>query len=167
MKSTLIKIATLWLACSAAIAQTSESERQSFVPIDSSLEAQFNAVAMDERVQAALIKLEEREEEAIREQIRITEIPAPPFQEERRAAYFLERVKERGLADAHIDDEGNVVATRPGTGNGPTLLIAAHLDTVFSAGVDTTVEFRDGRYYAPGIGDDTRGLTVLLSILER
>ena len=38
-----------------AIAQTSEGERQSFVPIDSSLEAQFNAVAMDERVQAALI----------------------------------------------------------------------------------------------------------------
>ncbi|HAR89533.1 MAG TPA: peptidase M20, partial [Gammaproteobacteria bacterium] len=161
-----MKIATLWLACSAAIAQTSEGERQSFVPIDSSLEAQFNAVAMDERVQAALIKLEEREEEAIQEQIRITEIPAPPFQEERRAAYFLERVKERGLADAYIDDEGNVVATRPGTGNGPTLLIAAHLDTVFPAGVDTTVEFRDGRYYAPGIGDDTRGLTVLLSILE-
>jgi len=166
VKNTLMKIATLWLACSAAIAQTSEGKRQSFVPIDSSLEAQFNAVAMDERVQAALIKLEEREEEAIQEQIRITEIPAPPFQEERRAAYFLERVKEGGLADAYIDDEGNVVATRPGTGNGPTLLIAAHLDTVFPAGVDTTVEFRDGRYYAPGIGDDTRGLTVLLSILE-
>ncbi len=44
--------------------------------------------------------------------------------------------------------------------------MAAHLDTVFPEGVDTTVNFRDGRYYAPGIGDDTRGLAAMLSVID-
>ena len=167
MLKTFIPAATLCLACTTAFAQPAETnERQSFVPIDANLESLFNAMAADSRVQTALRQLEEREAEAVQEQIRITEIPAPPFQEERRAAYFLERVRERGLDNAYIDSEGNVVATRAGSGNGPTLLVAAHLDTVFPAEVDTTVEFRDGRYYAPGIGDDTRGLAVLLSVLD-
>ncbi|HCO10859.1 MAG TPA: peptidase M20, partial [Gammaproteobacteria bacterium] len=55
---------------------------------------------------------------------------------------------------------------RKGSGNGPLLLIAAHLDTVFPEGVDTTVQLRDGRYYAPGIGDDTRGLAAMLSVID-
>jgi len=50
--------------------------------------------------------------------------------------------------------------------DGPLLLIAAHLDTVFPEGVDTTVQLRDGRYYAPGIGDDTRGLAAMLSVID-
>ena len=32
--------------------------------------------------------------------------------------------------------------------------------------MDTTVKLREGRYYAPGIGDDTRGLAVLLSVID-
>ena len=167
MLKNFIPAAALCLASATALAQqTGTAERQQFVPIEENVESRFNAVSNDSRVQAALAKLEEREAESVQEQIRITEIPAPPFQEAERAAYFLERLKERGLPDAYIDSEGNVVATRAGSGDGPTLLIAAHLDTVFPAEVDTSVEFRDGRYYAPGIGDDTRGLATLLSILD-
>ncbi|MEQ8955667.1 MAG: M20/M25/M40 family metallo-hydrolase [Gammaproteobacteria bacterium] len=73
---------------------------------------------------------------------------------------------EAGLTDSYIDSEGNVFGVRQGRGDGPVLLVGAHLDTVFGPEVDTTVQFRDGRYYAPGIGDDTRGLTVLLSVLQ-
>ena len=83
-----------------------------------------------------------------------------------RGADYLRRLNEIGLTDAYVDDEGNIVARRPGSGNGPTLLVAAHLDTVFPDTVDTTVELRDGRYYAPGIGDDTRGLAVMLSVID-
>ncbi|MEK7318434.1 MAG: M20/M25/M40 family metallo-hydrolase [Pseudomonadota bacterium] len=96
----------------------------------------------------------------------MTEIPAPPFKERARAEYFVSRLKALGLADAHIDAEGNAIGIRKGVGNGPKLLISAHLDTVFPEGTDVTVKARDGKLYAPGIGDDTRGLAVLLSWLK-
>lgn len=139
---------------------------QSLVAIDPDIESGFSVVAADIRVQTALQKLSDIEAETVAEQLRLTEIPAPPFMEEERANYYLQQVKARGLKNAYIDAEGNVIALRPGTGNGPTFLVAAHLDTVFPAGTDTTVKIRDGRYYAPGIGDDTRGLAVLLSIID-
>lgn len=96
----------------------------------------------------------------------LTEIEAPPFQEHKRAQAFLARMKTLGLADARIDAEGNVIGLRKGSGHGPTLLLSAHLDTVFPAGTDVKVKERDGRLYAPGISDDTRGLAVLLSWLK-
>jgi acetylornithine deacetylase/succinyl-diaminopimelate desuccinylase-like protein len=96
----------------------------------------------------------------------LTEIEAPPFKEQKRAEAYLARMKAVGLADARIDAEGNVVGLRKGTGNGPKLLISAHLDTVFPAGTDVKVKEREGRLYAPGISDDGRGLAVLLSWLK-
>ncbi|MGJ7492716.1 M20/M25/M40 family metallo-hydrolase [Variovorax sp. ZT4R33] len=96
----------------------------------------------------------------------LTEIEAPPFKEQKRAEAFLARMKALGLADARIDGEGNVLGLRKGSGKGPTLLVSAHLDTVFPAGTDVRVRERDGRLYAPGISDDTRGLAVLLSWLR-
>ncbi|OUM01438.1 M20/M25/M40 family metallo-hydrolase [Variovorax sp. JS1663] len=96
----------------------------------------------------------------------LTEIEAPPFKEQKRAEAFLARMKALGLADARIDAEGNVVGLRKGTGQGPKLLISAHLDTVFPAGTDVKVKERDGKLHAPGISDDTRGLAVLLSWLK-
>lgn len=136
------------------------------VEIDSRVSAEFEKVLSEPRVIEGLEELERREPEALQEQFRLTEIPAPPFKEERRAAYFLQQLKARGLKDAYLDSEGNAIGIRRGRGNGPLLLIAAHLDTVFPEGVDTTVELRNGRYYAPGIGDDTRGLATMLSVID-
>ncbi|MDP4077422.1 M20/M25/M40 family metallo-hydrolase [Acidovorax sp. A1169] len=96
----------------------------------------------------------------------LTEIEAPPFKEQQRAEAFLARVKALGLTSAAIDAEGNVVGVRKGTGQGPKLVISAHMDTVFPAGTDVKVKERDGRLYAPGISDNTRGLAVLLSWLK-
>jgi len=96
----------------------------------------------------------------------ITEIEAPPFKEKDRAEYMLSRFKALGLSDAAIDGEGNVVAVRKGSGKGPTLLVSAHLDTVFPPGTDVKIKEKDGRWYAPGIADDTRGLAVLLSWIK-
>lgn len=145
---------------SAAYAQ------QDIVPIDGTLETTFSNLTENPTVQSALDYILESEPAYIQEQFRLTEIPAPPFKEEKRAAYFLEQMRARGLEDAYIDSEGNAVGIRRGSGDGPTFLISAHLDTVFPEGVDTTVELRGGRYYAPGIGDDTRGLAALLSVID-
>ena len=96
----------------------------------------------------------------------LTEIEAPPFKEQKRAEAFLARLQALGLSNAAIDAEGNVVGVRKGTGNGPKLVISAHLDTVFPSGTDVKVKERDGKLYAPGISDNTRGLAVLLSWLK-
>jgi acetylornithine deacetylase/succinyl-diaminopimelate desuccinylase-like protein len=102
------------------------------------------------------------------EQVRINEIPAPPFKEQARAEYYLKKVKEAGLTDAYIDKEGNVIGIRRGSagGKGPKLVVSAHLDTVFPEGTDVKVREKDGRFYAPGIGDDASGLATLLTALE-
>ena len=154
-----VSIALLW-------SYTNASAQQELVQIDENVRESFEIVSQDNRVQATLRYILDTEPFNIQEQFRITEIPAPPFKEERRAEYYLQKMHERGLPDAYIDSEGNVIGIREGTGDGPTFLIAAHLDTVFPEGVDTTVQLRGGRYYAPGIGDDTRGLAVLLSLIS-
>ena len=144
----------------------SSSAQQDIVPVENLVVNTFDQITSDPQVQAALLRILETEPQTIREQFRITEIPAPPFKEDRRADYYLEQMHARGLSDAYIDSEGNVIGIRKGTGGGPTFLIAAHLDTVFPEGTDTRVELRGGRYYAPGIGDDTRGLAALLSVID-
>src|SRR5678815_3040062 len=98
----------------------------------------------------------------IREIIAINEVPAPPFKEADRARVFAQMLKDSGLENVEIDPEGNVLGLRRGTGSGPLVAIAAHLDTVFPEGTDVKVR-RDGtRLYAPGIGVDSRALAVLL-----
>ena len=93
----------------------------------------------------------------------ICEIPAPPFKESVRGAEYKRRLEALGLT-VRIDSIGNVIAERRGSGSGPTVMIAGHLDTVFPEGTDVKVK-RDGTKMAgPGIGDDCRGLAVVLSV---
>jgi acetylornithine deacetylase/succinyl-diaminopimelate desuccinylase-like protein len=102
----------------------------------------------------------------VKELIALTEIPAPPFKEERRAAAYLAMLQQHGLSDVERDQEGNVMGVRRGTGGGPMLAVLAHLDTVFPEGTDVKVR-RDGtRLMAPGIGDDTRALALMLSVIR-
>src|SRR5215212_5875584 len=104
---------------------------------------------------------------ALAEQKRITEIPAPPYKEKVRADYLLKRMQELGFKDASIDSEGNVIALRKGSAGGrPKLVVSAHLDTVFPEGTDVTVKEKDGAIVAPGIGDDSRGLAAMLSLIK-
>jgi len=119
------------------------------------------------KVGKALDDIKADDARCLEEQKRITEIPAPPFKEKVRAEYFLKRMQELGFKDASIDSEGNVIALRNGTGGGrPKLVLSAHLDTVFPEGVDVTVKEKDGVIVAPGIGDDSRGLAALLSLVK-
>src|SRR5256885_1375505 len=93
----------------------------------------------------------------------ICEIPAPPFKEAARGAEFKKRLDALGY-NARIDAIGNVIAERPGTGKGPTIVLAGHLDTVFPEGTNVRVREENGRMKAPGIGDDCRGLAVVLAV---
>lgn len=105
-------------------------------------------------------------ERIVNEIITLTEIEAPPFHEEQRAKAYMAMMKTHGLSDVEMDDVGNVMGLRKGSGGGPLVVIAAHLDTVFPAGTDVKVR-RDGdTLHAPGIGDDTSSLPVLLAFVR-
>jgi tripeptide aminopeptidase len=131
------------------------------------IDAALQSVAGNPKVKAALESIKADDAATFAEQKRITEIAAPPYKEKVRAEYYLKRIQELGFKDASIDAEGNVIALRKGTGNGhPKLAVAAHLDTVFPEGTDFTVKEKDGVVSAPGIGDDSRGLAVLLTLIK-
>ena len=117
-------------------------------------------------VQASLEAIKRDERKTLADQIAITEIEAPPFHEKMRGLDLMERFKTLGLKDVSMDPEGNVIAVRKGSGNGPLLVLAAHQDTVFPAGTDVKVREENGVYHAPGISDDARGLAVILQVLR-
>src|SRR3954469_2053496 len=135
-------------------------------PAGSAVEAATTAILANPKVMKALDDIKADDARALAEQKRITEIPAPPYKEKVRAEYYLKRFVELGFKDASIDAEGNVIALRKGSGGGPKLVVSAHLDTVFPEGTDVTVKEKDGIILAPGIGDDSRGLEALLSLIQ-
>ena len=114
-------------------------------------------------VRAALETIRRDNAWTLEQQRTICEIPAPPFKEAARAAELARRFEALGLRNVRTDAEGNVIAERPGAGAGPTVVLAGHLDTVFPEGTDVTVKVEGTRMTGPGIGDDCRGLAVLLA----
>jgi len=131
------------------------------------IETAYQAILANAKVVKTLEDIKADDDTAFAEQKRITEIPAPPYKEKIRAEYFLKRMQELGFKEASIDSEGNVIALRKGSGGGrPKLVVSAHLDTVFAEGTDVTVKEKDGVILAPGIGDDSRGLAALLSLIK-
>ena len=117
-------------------------------------------------IKAALLAVIRNEPHFIEEQIRICEIPAPPFKEEVRAREFERIFQSMGLRNVRIDQAGNVIGVRPGKAARPNLVLAAHLDTVFPEGTDVKVR-REGKILkAPGISDDTRGLMTMLGVIQ-
>lgn len=129
-------------------------------------EQEVRRVAADRRFKAAVKVLAAEHGRTVADIIRLTEIPAPPFGEARRAEAFRQDLESLGLRDVRIDAEGNVTGVRPGRktgGQGPYVVVAAHLDTVFPAGVPVTVRREGWRLSAPGVGDNTRSLATLLA----
>lgn len=116
--------------------------------------------------QAAAAFLEGAHDRIVEETVQLNEIPAPPFKEAARAKAFLERLRAAGLSDLEIDPEGNAMGLRRGTGGGPLVAVAAHLDTVFPEGTDVKVKRAGTRLSAPGIGDNSRSLAVLLAVVR-
>src|SRR5215216_650353 len=128
------------------------------------LSAQSAIPTTNAKVRAALDVLKADNAWTVQQQVELTQVPAPPFKESVRGAEYKKRLEAIGLRNVRIDAVGNVIAERKGVGTGPTVVIAGHLDTVFPEGTDVTVK-RDGtKLRAPGIGDDDRGLAVVLAV---
>lgn len=115
---------------------------------------------------AAFDYIEKTREEILHEWEEITEINAPSGQETERAAYIRKLLKKFKLKDVHTDAVGNIIAVRKGTGGGPAVVLDAHMDTVFQPGLKIKPKIRDGKIYAPGVGDDTRNIEAMLASLR-
>jgi tripeptide aminopeptidase len=117
-------------------------------------------------VQAALAAAQKNEPEMIEEQIRLCEIPSPPFAEAARGEAVRQAFEALGLQHVRVDEVGNVIGDRPGAAERPRFVFAAHLDTVFPEGTDVRVKRQGTRLSGPGIGDDCRGLAVMLGVIR-
>jgi len=102
----------------------------------------------------------------VSELVALTQVPAPPFKEQKRGEAFLALMRQLNLSDVEMDGAGNVLGVRKGTGSGPMLAVLAHMDTVFPEGTDVTVRRDGGKFSAPGIGDNTRGLALMLALIR-
>jgi len=134
--------------------------------VAATLNAQSTIPSANAKVRAALDMLKTDNAWTIQQQIELTQIPAPPFKETARGAEFKKRLEALGMKNVRVDAVGNVIAERKGVGTGPTVVIAGHLDTVFPEGTDTKVKREGDRLSAPGIGDDDRGLAVVLAVVR-
>ena len=151
-----------WAGLSGAPAYGADNQP----PVAAEFKATIRDLQADAAVRKALDHVLTLEPQSLAELIEITEIPAPPFAEDQRAARFAEMLREAGLDQVVIDAVGNVVGRRPGTVGNRTIAYSAHLDTVFPMETDVTVRREGERLYAPGIGDNSRGLITVLTVLR-
>ncbi len=124
----------------------------------------LSAIANHPAVAAAIAHISRDAHATLLQQLELVQIEAPSGMEETRSRRFAEMLRDAGIAEVSTDAVFNTFGVIRGNGNGPTLMVAAHLDTVFPLGTDCTVKEKDGIYYAPGITDDTRGLAEILSL---
>ncbi|HEX5832757.1 MAG TPA: M20/M25/M40 family metallo-hydrolase [Pyrinomonadaceae bacterium] len=133
---------------------------QSAAPAD-----EVKAIQEDPRVKAAFEHIDKDRDAILREWIAITEINAPSKHEQERAK-FLESLLRKHKLEIRYDTAGNLIATRKGTAGKPVTVFDAHMDTVFQPGLKIKATVRDGRVYAPGVGDDTRNIEALLATIR-
>jgi tripeptide aminopeptidase len=118
-------------------------------------------------VKKAFAYVDSRKDEILNEWIRITEINAPSGKERDRAEAIRKILESYKLDKIYYDAKGNLIAIRKGTD--PTrkaVVVDAHLDTVFQEGLKIKAEIRDGKLFAPGVGDDTRNIEAMLATIR-
>ena len=139
---------------------------QDKITIEKKYTKAIKRLVKNKKVKAAFEHIVSLETKTLERHIALTEIEAPPFKEEKRATVFAEYYRDLGMDSVWIDSEGNVLGLLLGSEGKQTVALDAHLDTVFPEGTNVKVRIENDTLYAPGIGDDTRGLSMLLTILE-
>jgi tripeptide aminopeptidase len=96
--------------------------------------------------------------------IQIQQIPAPTFQEQKRAEFVRDLFLAERLDDICIDETGNVFARWAGKGEGKPLIVSAHLDTVFPIETSLRVSRGSDLIHGPGLGDNSLGVAALFGL---
>jgi acetylornithine deacetylase/succinyl-diaminopimelate desuccinylase-like protein len=96
--------------------------------------------------------------------IELCRVPAPTFQEQRRAEWMVAQFRSLGC-DAKVDRAGNVLAYPTGQQDGPLVALTAHMDTVLEPRSADDIGFgREGEMTGPGVCDNGAGLAALLAV---
>ena len=128
---------------------------------------EIDKLAKAKKVQTAFNLITEQEDQTMKDLVTLTEVLAPPFGEDKRGKVFGKMLMDAGIDSVWTDKVGNVIGLRKGTsGESGYVGVDAHLDVVFPEGTDVTVTKVGDTLKAPGIGDDTRGLSMLISMLK-
>ena len=127
---------------------------------------EIDVLTKNKKLQQALQSIVTQNKQNRDELIMLTEIPAPPFKEEKRAARFAGILKDAGADSVWVDKVGNVMALRKGKQGKRLVALDGHLDTVFPPETDVKVKIKGDTLFAPGVGDDTRGLVMVASVLR-
>ncbi len=152
MGKQLVAIACIAFICSAATAQdlTTEAKR----------------LMQRTDMKRAFEQIERQRAQILTEWKTLTEINAPSGKERERAEAVRRLLLSYKLDRVYYDQRGNLVAVRKGTGGAKAVIFDAHLDTVFQPGLKIKVEMRDGKIFAPGVGDNTRNVEALLASIR-
>ena len=134
--------------------------------VDAKATALLDRLASSAQIQRALAVIKADEPRFVQEAIQLSEIPAPTFEEAKRAQAYAALLKANGLNTVHIDSINNVIGVRKGSANGPKIAILAHLDTVFDAKTDVKVKKKGDVLFGPGLTDDSAALASMLSWLR-
>ncbi|AFL82691.1 acetylornithine deacetylase/succinyldiaminopimelate desuccinylase-like deacylase [Belliella baltica DSM 15883] len=134
--------------------------------IKSTYKTEVEKLAKKKEVQDAFAYILEIDEQTIADMITLTEIPAPSFEEAEKGLVFAEMLRDAGADSVWIDEVGNVIALRKGKNSNKTIVIDAHLDTVFPIETDITVKQRGDTLYAPGIADANRSLAMSIALMK-
>ena len=134
--------------------------------IDKLYSKAIQKLTKNKKIQKAFEHIKSIESTTMERHIALTEIEAPPFKEQVRGLVYADYFRTLGLDSVWIDSVGNVLGLLKGYEGQRTVALDAHLDTVFPEGTDVKVRIKNDTLYAPGIGDDTRGLSMLLTIIE-
>ena len=119
----------------------------------------------DAAVKAALEAIKAAEPQTIEDQIRLCEVEAPPFKETKRGELYAQMLQRgRARRTCASTRRATCSASWPAPQPRPHLVLAAHLDTVFPEGTDVRVKREGTLLRGPGIGDDCRGLAVVLAV---
>lgn len=158
MKRSLILIYLIMISAIYANAQN--------VTIADQYVDEVQQIVKNDKIKRAFEIIDSEDELTIQNLITLTEIPAPPFKEEVRGLKFKEMLEEAGADRVWVDEVGNVLALKQGKNSSRTVVLDAHLDTVFPEETDVKVAVSGDTLRAPGIGDDTRGLAMVVAVLR-
>jgi tripeptide aminopeptidase len=133
------------------------------VPFPANRAAHFAQLQINSKVRTALDWFAAHRPWIDDEQARLTEIPAPTFQEAERAAAVKVLLSAVGL-EVSTDKTGDVIGLLRGISDKEMVVLSAHLDTVFPPGTEVKVHREKSRMTAPGISDNGAGLAALVAV---
>jgi acetylornithine deacetylase/succinyl-diaminopimelate desuccinylase-like protein len=163
------KLKTLRYGLSSALVAAALMASSSVVAQEAAAEhvATVDAILADSQFETAVEYMRDNYDQQIEEFVELVEIPSGPFMEAEISARYAELLEVAGLENVHVDEEGNAIGEWRGTNSdGDYLVVSAHLDTVFPEGTDVTVNWIGTEAHAPGVGDDTMSLAVILSYIR-